>query len=76
MKWRDLAAAAREVCRRIENGGYAVSVHHMREYVELHAVPLSGDGVPHVARCEGDGKAELHQAAMALAEMVAVSFPE
>jgi hypothetical protein len=44
----------------------------MREYVELHAVHLSGEGVPHVARCEGDGEQELYQAARALAAMVGI----
>jgi hypothetical protein len=42
----------------------------MREYVELHAVRLSGDEIPHVAGCEGDGEEELYQAACALAEML------
>ena len=56
--------------RQIENLGYAVSVHHMSRYVELHAVRLSGEDIPHVARCEGDGVEELYLAACALAEMV------
>lgn len=38
------------IFRQIRDQGYAVSVHHMREYVELHAVHLSGDEVPHIAR--------------------------
>ena len=48
----------------------------MREYVELHAVHLSGDGVPHVAPCEGDGEQETYLAAQELAEMVGVRVPE
>jgi hypothetical protein len=44
----------------------------MRRYVELHAVHLSGDGIPHIARCEGDGEQETYLAARALAEMVGV----
>src|SRR3954462_3794643 len=64
------------ILRQIEDLGYAVSVHHMREYVELHAVRLSGDEIPHVARCEGDGEEELYQAASALAEMVGVRLDE
>ena len=44
MKMReDFGAAAQDICRRIEAAGYATSVHHMRQYVELHAVHLSGD---------------------------------
>jgi hypothetical protein len=42
----------------------------MREYVELHAVRLSSDEIPHVARCEGDGDEATNKAACALAEMV------
>jgi hypothetical protein len=54
--------AAAAIVRRIEDNGYAVSVHHMRRYVELHAVHLSGDG-----------EQETYLAARALAEMVDVS---
>jgi len=68
----DFTEAAASTVRQIESHGYAVTVHHMREYVELHAVHLNGDGVPRVARCEGDGDAETYQAAKALAEMVGV----
>ena len=42
----------------MEASGYAVSGDHMREYVGLHAVHLSGEGAPRVARCEGDGERE------------------
>jgi hypothetical protein len=66
----DLTAAAADILRRIEAAGYATSVHHMRRYVELHAVHLSGDHIPHVARAEGDGEQELYLAARALAQMV------
>jgi hypothetical protein len=58
---------ARAILQQIEALGYAVSVHRMREYVELHAVALSGDEIPHVARCEGDGDEATYQAACALA---------
>jgi len=64
---RDSSSA---ILHQVEGLGYAVSVHHMGRYVELHAVHLSGDGIPHVARCEGDGEQELRLAACALAEMV------
>jgi len=69
----DFEAATADICRRIEPAGYAVSVHHMRRYVELHAVHLSGDRVPHVARCEGDGEAETYQAGRGLAAMGGLS---
>ena len=70
MKMRDdFEAATQAILAQIETAGYATSVHHMRQYVELHAVHRSGDGVPHVARCEGDGEQETYLAARALAEM-------
>ena len=44
MKMRDdFEAATRAVLDQVEAAGYATSVHHMRQYVELHAVHLSGD---------------------------------
>ena len=77
MKMRDdLAGVAAAILRQIDTAGYATSVHHMRRYVELHAIHLSGDGVPHVARAEGDGEQELYLAARALAEMVGVSVSD
>lgn len=77
MKMRDDFEAATEILLgHIRQAGYAVSVHHMSEYVELHAVHLSGDHIPHIARCEGDGRAETYQAARALAEMVGLQPSE
>lgn len=64
--------AAESIFRMVEGLGYAVSVFHMDQYVGLHAVHLSGDHIPHVARCEGEGEEELYLAACALAEMVGV----
>jgi hypothetical protein len=77
MQWRqDFTAAATRTIGRIKQAGYAVSAHHMGEYVELHAVHLSGDGIPDAARCEGDGGAQTYQAARALAAMVEVTVEE
>jgi hypothetical protein len=43
------------IIRFIESLGYAVSVHHMREYVEMHAILLKDpDAGYHLAR-NGDG---------------------
>ncbi len=42
--------------------------------MELHAVPLSGDHVPQVARGEGDGGQEVYLAARALADYLGVRF--
>jgi hypothetical protein len=61
---------------RIEDLGYAVSVHAMPGYSELHAVRLRGEEVPHGARCEGVDDEALHQAACALAEMVGLRMEE
>jgi len=71
MKTRDCFEADSErVLQRIRDARLGVSFHHLGDYVELHAVQLSGDQIPHVARCEGDREAETYQAARALAEMV------
>ena len=51
------------VLRQVETLGYAVSVHRMGEYVELHAVPLDGEPPIHMSRCDGDGDDELYLAA-------------
>jgi hypothetical protein len=60
------------IIRQIEALGYAVSVHAMGTYVEMHAVRLTGEGIPHVARCEGGDEESLYQCAIALAEMVGI----
>ena len=57
--------ASDAILRQIEALGYAVSVHTMQGYVELHAVSRDGDEIPHVARCEGNGEVEMHLAACA-----------
>ena len=72
----DLAGAAAAILRQIDAAGYATSVHHMRRYVELRGVHLSGDGVPHVARADGDGEQELYLAARALAEMLGIGVSD
>lgn len=57
-----------DAIRQIDRAGHAASAHYMREYVELHAVHLSGDEIPRASRCEGDGEEQLYLAACALAE--------
>jgi hypothetical protein len=44
-------AAPDRLLSQVRFSGYAVIAHHMREYVELHAVHLSGDEIPHVSHC-------------------------
>ena len=52
---------------------YAVSIHDMGEYIEMHAVRLADpDEVPHVARVDA-GDAE-YQCAVALAGMVGIAI--
>ena len=64
------------ILRQIEALGYAVSVHTMPGHTELHAVRLSGDEVPHVARSEGNDQKALHDATCALAEMVGLRLED
>lgn len=66
------------ILRQVKAVGCAVSVFRIGDYVELHAVRLSGDEMPHVSRCEGDGDGDepLYFAACALAEMVGVRSEE
>ena len=47
----------------------------MPGYTELHAVRVSGDEVPYVARSAGNDEA-LHEATRALAEMVGLRLEE
>ena len=65
-------ATANSIIRQIEGLGYAVSVHEMGAYVEMHAVRLRGEEIPHVARCEGGDEEALYLCAGALAKMVGI----
>jgi hypothetical protein len=64
------------ILRQIEAMGHATSAHRMGRYVELHAVRLTAEEMPHVARCEGDGDEELCLAACELAGMVGLRLEE
>jgi hypothetical protein len=46
-------AAVSSILREIGNAGFATSVHLMRNYVELRALPLVRAEVVHVARVDG-----------------------
>ena len=63
------------VLAQIRSLGYAVSVHRMGWYVEMHAV-LVADPTPdnvHLARSlDGDDEAQAHRTACALAGMVGI----
>ena len=47
-------SVTKSIIRQIADLGYAVSTNRMPGYVEMHAVPLSGEGEVKLARC-GDG---------------------
>ena len=50
-----------------------MSTHRMRHYVEMHAVPLSGEGELKLARCgDGDDDEAVYRCACALAEMAGI----
>jgi hypothetical protein len=58
---------------RIETGGYAVSVHRMGDYVEVHAVQLKLPCPQHVATVwDGDGREHLYHCCIELARMVGI----
>ena len=58
---------------RMERGGYAVSVHRMGHYVELHAVQLKLPCAQHIARvADGDEEEHLYHCVRELARMVGI----
>jgi hypothetical protein len=69
-----MTGTSHAILRQVETSGYAVSVHEMGAYVEMHAVRLTGEDIPHVARCEGGGEEALYVCACALAEMVGIEL--
>jgi hypothetical protein len=55
--------------------GYAVKVFRFNGCVEIVAVPLSGEGDPHVAVCnDGEGDEEAYRAACVLIEAVGIDL--
>jgi hypothetical protein len=64
--------AVDEILTAIRRRGYIVSVHRMREYVEMHAILIvSPDDPPRIARCgDGDDGAAQLECAKALEEMI------
>jgi hypothetical protein len=65
------------IIRVIEGAGCAVSVHRMPGYVEMHAVPLSGDVEQQkISRCADDEDEAVFRAAAALAEMVGIDLAD
>jgi hypothetical protein len=59
------------IIKQLEDLGYAVSVHVMPGYVEMHAVPRSGEGEVKLARCgDGDDDEACYRCAVELARMV------
>jgi hypothetical protein len=63
------------IIRQIEDLGYAVSTHRMPGYVEMHAVPMSGEGELKLARCgDGDDDDSCYRCAVELARMVGIGL--
>ena len=57
----------------IELGGYAVSVHRMGDYVEMHAVRLKEPCPQHIATVwDGDGEEHLYRCCIELARLVGI----
>ncbi|HWE93690.1 MAG TPA: hypothetical protein VG269_06915 [Tepidisphaeraceae bacterium] len=54
---------------------YAVKVVRGHGTVEIHAVPLSGEGDSHVAKCnDGQGEVEEYRAACVLIEALGIDL--
>ena len=63
------------IIKQIEALGYAVSVHHMGDYIELHAVKLQGsDGYKLARSLDGDDEEQLYRTACLLAEAVGIDL--
>jgi hypothetical protein len=70
-----MMAVSDSIIKQIEDLGYAVSVHVMPGYVELHAVPLSGEGEVKLARCgDGDDEQATYRCAVELARMEGIDL--
>lgn len=58
---------------RIECNGYAVSVHRMGDYIEMHAVQLKEPCTQHIATVwDGDGEEHLYHCCIELARLVGI----
>lgn len=61
--------------RKVEALAYTVSVFRVNGAIEIHAVPSSGEGDPHIARCnDGDGDEEAYRAACMLIEALGIDL--
>jgi hypothetical protein len=48
--WPNMRGTAAVILKQVKSLGYATSVHRMRDYVEMHAVPLKEPGQLVLAR--------------------------
>lgn len=61
------------IIQQIKDADYAVSVHIMPGYVEMHAVPMSGPSETKLARCgDGDDEQAVYRCAVELARTVGI----
>ena len=66
-----------QVLAQVQRLGYVVKVFKVNDTVEMHAVPLRGDALPQVARCnDGDGPDEEYRAACLLAQAVGIDLED
>ena len=65
------------ILNQIRRLGYIVKIFRVNGTVEMHAVPLKGDGEPQVARCnDGEDDESAYRAACLLAEAVGVELED
>lgn len=63
------------IIKQIERLGYIVKVFRVNDTVEIHAVSLRGEAMPHIARCnDGDGPDEEYRATCLLATAVGIDL--
>ncbi len=64
------------ILRHIESLGYAVSVHRMGDYCEIHAVFLADPDQQHITRLDGDSDEDACRTARLLAGMVGIELED
>jgi hypothetical protein len=70
-------SVASSIIKHLEQLGYAVSTHDLRDYVEMHAVKLPAGEPPHlVARVDDVGPEAEERCACELARMCGVQLED
>jgi len=66
-----------QVLAQVQRLGYVVKVFKVNDTVELHAVPLRGDALAQVARCnDGIGPDDEYRAACLLAQAIGIDLED